>query len=299
MNKISSNRLILNSGILTTTGDNLYLNGKLVNGLLGNNITGRIISGKIIKADFFTSGSYEVINFSQEEPPNSILSGDLFYDGNFDGNKFSGKDFEGETFKASQYFSGINFNSQNFSGNNFESNSIEGDIIRSSTLSGEKISVENFNVKTFNADIFTGIYNENFKANAYGDVFSGRFLVGKYYEYPISSSRKVINPTVLTQNFNFSFDIENVSDVVGVFRLSNEGEQSEFIAEEVGEPLVTYYFEKLYNKAPNIVFYNNENGNNNDRNFNNIYIKTYINRFEVWNTRKSTTNMVFNYIIIE
>lgn len=157
MNGLSTEKLRLGSGILSVSGEDLYLNDKLIRISGNSEITGSIISGINIQAETLIIKNLLISN-SIIYTGNSF-SANLFSGGNFLGNEFTGKNFEGNTFKATQYFSGVNFYSNIFSGNNITgknsiiSSGITGNVFYTKTLVANEIDFKNLR-----ANIFSGGY---------------------------------------------------------------------------------------------------------------------------------------------
>ncbi len=72
MNNLSTNQLILGSGLLTATGNSLYLNGSLVS-LSSNNLTGSFTVNSTFNLQPFISGG----NFTLSNNPFYVNTGSL------------------------------------------------------------------------------------------------------------------------------------------------------------------------------------------------------------------------------
>lgn len=155
-NSLSTEKLILNTGVLTSNDDYLFLNGKLIKGY-GDVVTGLLISGENVIGQNVT---FQILNV---ESTSSVFgtkySGKYFYGGDFTGNSFTGKNFEGETFKAWQHFSGKNSYGDFFSGNKIFGNNITGENISGKLITGNTLISNNYskNILTgysFSGDVF-------------------------------------------------------------------------------------------------------------------------------------------------
>lgn len=157
MNGLSTEKLRLGSGILSVSGEDLYLNDKLIRISGTSEITGSIISGINIQAETLIIKNLLISN-STIYTGNSF-SANLFSGGNFLGNEFTGKNFEGNTFKATQYFSGVNFYSNTFSGNNITGkNSIISSGITGNVFYTNNLVTNDLDFKNLQASLFSGGY---------------------------------------------------------------------------------------------------------------------------------------------